>query len=255
VLLQASNIVVQRSGKRLLDQVSLKLASGVLSGLIGPNGAGKSTLMSVLAGLVNPDSGHVQYQQQLLQDIPRKERGRLLSFLEQGGPIHWPVTVERLIALGRHPHLEPWASLSAQDQQAIDHVIDRTDCRALLTQEATTLSGGERTRVLLARALVNQPQILLADEPVAALDPAHQLQTMHLLRGQARHGKGTLVVLHDLSLAARFCDRVHLLHRGRIVAEGSPRDVLSSENLSAVYGIEVKRFGDDAEWIIPFRSV
>ena len=149
----------------------------------------------------------------------------------------------------------PWQRLSAEDNLAIEAAITATDCESLRLQDATTLSGGERTRMLLARALAAQPRVLLADEPVAALDLRHQLQTMTVLREFACDDRACLVVLHDLSLAARYCDRLYLMHEGKVVAEGLPSEVLNAENLKNVYGVEVE-FGDgDIPSIVPVREV
>ena len=150
--------------------------------------------------------------------------------------------------------MSAWQRLTPQDAQAIEAAIIATDCTSLRNQDATTLSGGERTRMLLARALAAQPQVLLADEPIAALDLKHQLQTMSVLREFSTSNRACLVVLHDLSLAARYCDRLYLMHDGRLVAEGAPSTVLNHDNLQQVYGVEVE-FGDgEFPSIVPVRE-
>ena len=251
VTLEAQSVTLIRSGRKLVDSVSLQLAAGELVGLIGPNGAGKSTLMSVLAGLLVPDSGEVQLQQQPLSKWSPAERARALAWVAQSGPIDWPLTVERIVSLGRLPHLSGWQRPHASDKRAIDNAIAATDCESLRRQVATTLSGGEKTRMLLARALAAEPAMLLADEPVAALDPGHQLQTMELLRQFASGDKACLVVLHDLSLAARFCDRLYLLHNGRVAAHGQPQQVLDEDNIRQVYAVEIASGESPVPWYVP----
>ena len=254
-LLQGEGVSLIRSDRKLVNQVSLDLAAGELVGLIGPNGAGKSSLLNLLAGLVACDEGSVQLNNKNIAQIPLQQKSRLLAWVAQSGPVNWPLSVERLVALGRRPHLSAWQRLSAADKIAIDHAIRATDCDAIRTQDATTLSGGERTRMLLARAMAAEPRVLLADEPIAALDLKHQLQTMQLLRKFSTGDNACLVVLHDLSMASRFCDRLYLMHEGVIVADGIPADVLSHENVRTVYGVEVVSGGGDIPYIVPVREL
>ncbi len=255
VLLQSSGVTYVRSNRALVNEVSLSLCAGELVGLVGPNGAGKSTLLNLLAGLDDCNAGSVALDQRDIKKIPIAQRSRLLAWVAQSGPVNWPLTVERVVSLGRRPHLSAWQRLSAEDQLAIDNAIALTDCENLRHQDATTLSGGERTRMLLARAIASDPKVLLADEPIAALDLKHQLQTMHLLRNFASNEKGCLVVLHDLSLASRFCDRLYLMDEGKIVSEGIPAAVLSQDNLRKVYGVEVATGGDEIPYIVPVREL
>ncbi|HPE62441.1 MAG TPA: ABC transporter ATP-binding protein [Thiolinea sp.] len=255
MVLQADRVSVEKGGRPLLQAVSLQLQPGELVGLIGPNGAGKSTLLRVLAGLQPPTSGHVTLHDKPLTRYSLRERSRCIAWLEQGGSIHWPIPVARLVALGRQPHLPGWQKPALPDQAAIEAALHATDTWSLRHRDATSLSGGERSRVLMARALAANPDILLADEPVAALDPGHQLQTMDLLRHFARNERGCIVVLHELSLAARYCDRLYLLHRGQLAASGTVAEVLSQHNLQQVYGIECHIGCDGVPWIIPLRRL
>lgn len=254
-LLEAVGISLQRNQQTLLEDIHLELHAGELVGLIGPNGAGKSSLLKILAGLQKPHRGSVKFQEQALTKLNVKERSQKLAWLAQGGSIHWPLTVERLVALGRLPHLSAWQQANAADQAAIDQAIQQTGIEHLRTRDATTLSGGERTRVLLARALAAEPLVLLADEPIAALDPGYQLQTLELLRAFSQEKRACLVVLHELSLAARYCDRLYLLKSGCIVETGSVAKVLSAENLKNVYHIECEIGCTKVPWIIPSRYI
>jgi len=234
---------VTLGGCRVVDQVSADLAGGVI-GLIGPNGAGKSTLVRAIAGLI-PAEGSVLIDDTPVAAIPLRERARRIAYLPQGQAIHWPLTVERLVALGRLPHFAPSAPTAAADAVAIERAIERTDLQALRDRPVDELSGGERARVLLARALAVEAPLLLADEPLAALDPAHQIEVMTLLRAEAECGATVIAVLHDLTLAARWCDRLLLLDRGRLVADGKPAEVLTADRIGSVY--DVSAFIGDAD--------
>ncbi len=240
-LLRAEAIDVDLDRMPVLRGVGLTVAAGELVGLIGPNGSGKSTLLRALLGLVRLRAGRVLLRERELHALARRERARRIAYLPQHGASHWPLTVERLVALGRLPHQGPWQRLSATDEAAIARAMAATDVGHLAERVITHLSGGERLRVHLARALASEPDLLLADEPVAALDPYHQLQAMELLQDTARRGGGVLVVLHELSLALRYCDRLVLLDRGRMAASGRPAEVLDDTRLAAVYQVSALR--------------
>ncbi|MGV3770692.1 MAG: ABC transporter ATP-binding protein [Sphingobium phenoxybenzoativorans] len=220
-----------------LRGIDASLDGGMLIGIIGPNGAGKSTLARAILGLVKPEQGRVLIDAVDASALPRAKIARTIAYLPQGQTLHWPLDVERLVALGRLPHLAPFSDISSADQAAIDKAIALTDVEALRHRTATELSGGERARVLLARALAVEAPVLIADEPLASLDPGHQLEVMELLRAQAASGTLVIAVLHDLTLAARFCDRILLLNKGEIAADGDPSDVLNAGNLATVYGV------------------
>ena len=236
-LVSATGLAVAFGVHRVLHDVDLSLEAGGVLGLIGPNAAGKTTLIRVLAGLLTPANGEVRVFGRRVPSIPAGERARLVAYLEQGAISHWPLTVDRLVALGRLPYLSPWRGLAPADHDAIARAMVEADIAHLSGRPVTTLSGGERARVMLARALAAEPELLLADEPVAQLDPYHQIGVMELLRGLADQGGGVVVVLHDLTLAARFCDRLILLSEGRVAADGPPERVLTQDNLERVYGV------------------
>lgn len=236
-LLDAKKLSLSLNGHPILHGVDLSLNQGEMLGLIGPNGAGKTSLLRLLAGLVEMDRGELLLEQQPYHKIKADHRARKIAYLAQSGTAHWPLRVERLVELGRFPHLGNWQKPSEQDAQIIDRIMLQTDTYQLRDRTFDTLSGGERARVLLARALAAEPTILLADEPVAALDPAHQLDVMALLTDHCRNGGAVIVVLHDLSLAAHYCDRLQLLLNGESIAVGPPARILTERHLKQAYHI------------------
>jgi iron complex transport system ATP-binding protein len=232
VRLHARDIAVGHGPRDVLSGVELALGPGELVGLIGPNGAGKSTLMRVLAGLDPPRRGRVLLDDRELYRIAPAQRARSIAYLAQGGDVHWPMRAAAVVALGRLPHRG-----DGNEAQAVSRAMQAADIMALRDRPVDTLSGGERMRVLLARALAVEAPLLLADEPIAELDPLHQLRVMSLLLHTARRGAGVMAVLHELSLAARFCDRLLLVGEGRLLASGPPAEVLTAANLQRAYGV------------------
>ncbi len=251
----ATDALGVRLGRRdVIDGVTAEIAGGTLIGIIGPNGAGKSTLVRAMLGLLPIASGAVRLDGAAIATVPRAEVARRIAYLPQGQTLHWPLSVERVVALGRLPHLAPFSRIGAADHDAIARAIDTVGIGHLRTRTATDLSGGERARVLLARALAVEAPALVVDEPLASLDPRHQLEVMDVLTGLAKSGVLVVAVLHDLSLAARFCERLLLMDAGTLVADGPPGDVLTPARLAAVFGVEAW-FGtsDGAPLVVPLR--
>ena len=255
-LLGATGIRVTLAAGRVLDGVDFHVAAGEMVGLIGPNGAGKTTLLRAMAGLIAPESGDIRLDGRAVAATDRRELARTLGYLPQEGDSHWAVTVETLVMMGRLPHIGPWRAPGQDDRAAVARALEACDVAGLADRTVTRLSGGERARVMLARALAVEPRVLLADEPVTGLDPAHQLDVMQRLRGLADRGAGVVVVMHDLTLAARFCHRLALLHDRRIAAEGSPAAVLSPENLARCYNVRAHYGSVDGDaFVVPVARV
>lgn len=232
-------------GRRVLQNVTGVLAAGQVTVILGANGAGKSTLLTCLAGLREPDAGHVLLEGQPLKSLSPQLRARLIGLLPQQADIHWNVNVRTLVALGRQPHRGRWG-LGPADEHAIDAAMTAADCAHLAKRKVQRLSGGEQARVLLARVLAGEPRWILADEPFASLDPAHQLDAACCLRAAAAKGVGVAVVLHDLTQAARLADRVIVMKEGSVLASGPVSDVMTPPVLEAAYGVRIHA-GQDAD--------
>lgn len=223
-LLSLENLTVRRGECPVVDRVSLTVGEGEFVGLIGPNGAGKTSLLRGALGLL-PHQGRSS-----LTALAPAARAKAAAFLPQGRDIAWPVTVETLVALGRAPH-------GGADDGAVEDALERMGLQGYRLRTATALSGGEQARVLIARALAQETPLLLADEPVAGLDPEAQIRTMEVFAALAAEGRAVVASIHDLGLAARHCSRLLMLDRGQLVADGPPAGVLTDDRLAEVFGI------------------
>jgi iron complex transport system ATP-binding protein len=250
--LEARGITVRVGMCPIVHEASFALEPGEFVGLIGPNGAGKSTLIRALAGIL-PHEGEVRLGERPASALTPRQRARALAYLPQERQVEWGITSREVVALGRHPFQRRFARLTEEDQAAIDVALEEVGVAALATRSAKVLSGGEMARVLLARALAVGAPLLLADEPIAALDPYHQLHVMEILRARATGGTGVLAVLHDMTLAARFLDRVIVMQAGEIVRDGPPGEVLDAELLERVYGV-TPLIGEHrgSRWLVPW---
>lgn len=236
--LAADDLFVAFGGRVVLDRISTRFRPGEVTAIVGPNGAGKSTLLACLAGLRRPDAGRVALGDTPILALPNRERARRLGFLPQTPEVAWAVDVETLVGLGRTPHSGA-RGLTQADHAAVRAALVQTRMTGLARRDVATLSGGERTRALLARVLAGEPSWLLADEPLAGLDPGHQLDTIDLLRGfAAKRGHGVIMTLHDLGVALRLADRVVVLVGGALIADAGPLEALTPEILRRAYGVE-----------------
>lgn len=236
-ILACENLGVAIGGKTIVAGVDLSIGVGKVTTIIGPNGAGKSTLLACLAGLREPSSGAVSLDGAALSGMKPRERARRLAFLPQTPEIAWAVEARTLIELGRTPFVGARGQTEA-DRTAVDRAMKAANVEAFEHRIVHTLSGGERARVLIARALAGEPEWLLADEPLTGLDPAHQLDAADLFRRLATEGVGVVLTLHDLSLALRISDRIIVLAEGGVLADEPPATALSPEVLKRAYGVE-----------------
>ena len=231
--LRAENLTV--TGR--LATVSCALDPGGITAICGPNGAGKSTLLMALAGLLDADGGTATLGDKTLASLHPKERARRIGYLPQSADIAWDVPVRTIVKLGRMPHGD-------RAREPVDAAIAALDLGAFERRRALTLSGGERARMLLARVLAGEPEWILADEPLAALDIAHQLTLLAHLRRQAGEGRGVVIVLHDLALARNHADRVIVLDGGRVAADDIPQHALSEAVIAEVWGVAARWIGE-----------
>ena len=238
VVCAARSVILRRSGRKLLDNVSLELRAGEVLALLGPNGAGKSTLMSLLSGDVRPDEGSVVFGEREIKDWSLADLSRRRSVLLQDNALLFPFTVHQVVEMGR----APWRRTEREDEdnEAISEAIGTADIAHLGNRRVPSLSGGERARTAFARVMAGRTGVLMLDEPTAALDLGHQESVLSLARDRARAGDAVLVVLHDLNLAGAYADRIALLREGRIIACDSPESVLTAETVSEVYRTPVE---------------
>lgn len=235
-VLEARGLTLKRGRREILAGLDLSLRAGEVTALVGPNGAGKSTLLAGLCGLLAPAAGAVRLDGQDLSALPPMARARRIGFLPQMPEIAWPLEVRILVGLGRTPHIGA-RGLSAADARIIDAALEEAGAADLAERDASTLSGGERARVMIARVLAGEPDWLLADEPLAGLDPGCQIDAAETLVRRARAGCGVVLTLHDLTLAARIADRVLVLAEGRLLADGPPEVALVPDVLARAFAV------------------
>lgn len=227
-----------RHQRRVLDDVSFSISPGEVVGILGPNGAGKSTLIRSALGLAPITTGAIKLGGHTISELDHQQRAKLAAYVPQEREIAWPVTVEAVVALGRLPHRSAFAAIGDAEQTIIETAMHDADILALRHRPITELSGGERARVLIARALAQETPLIIADEPTSGLDPAHQLTLLALFRQKAATGHAIVLSIHELHLATRWCDRIILLHEGHIAADGDPESVLTHDALNQVYGCD-----------------
>jgi iron complex transport system ATP-binding protein len=249
-LLTAQGLNVTLAGRLVLNDISLALSPGHLVALVGPNGAGKTTLLRALAGLVS-STGAIHVGGDVLSSLSLRDRARRFAYLPQGHIVHWPLPARDIVALGRYPHgaTDP-ARLTPGDSEAVLRAMQAADVVEFGARRVTELSGGERSRVALARVLAVEAPVILADEPTSSLDPRHQIDVMKTLRAAADKGVLVIVVTHDLGLAARFADTAMVLSDGRMVSQGAPAEALSEQVMGEVFRISAFRAEYQRETVI-----
>jgi iron complex transport system ATP-binding protein len=247
-------LTVRRGGRAIVDGVSAALEPGTFTALVGANGSGKSTLLAALAGLIRPDAGTVTLDARPLASLGLKALARRRAYLPQQLRAEWPISVERLVALGLTPQLPAFGGLPGGFEPRLTNAIEACDLTAQRLQPATTLSGGELARAMLARALVGDPEILIADEPMTGLDPRHAMDTVARLQALAGQGRLVIAAVHDLTLAARSATHVMALREGRLAAFGPMAEVLTSDLLRRVFDVEARVTGVGHKTVVDFLA-
>jgi iron complex transport system ATP-binding protein len=256
VSLQARDLAVRYGGSPLaLDGVSCGVEHGRLLAVVGPNGSGKSTLVRAVSGLVRLERGEVRVEDKPLSRWTRPLLARVLAVVSQGEEIVFPLRVGETVMLGRYARLGPLAAPGPADRAAVADALARCDVAGLAGRTIDSLSGGEWQRVRLARALAQEPQVLVLDEPTTALDVRHEMELFELIRRLVDGGLAVMVITHHLNLAARFTDRMILLSAGKVAAEGSPTEVLRREIVREVFGwpVAVTTWCDGSPQVVPLR--
>ncbi|HEY2733814.1 MAG TPA: ABC transporter ATP-binding protein [Polyangiales bacterium] len=235
----AEALQVERAGAIVLRDFELRARAGEVIALVGPNGAGKSSALKALCGLL-PSSGSVRVHGRLLSELSLRQRARAIAYVPQHSRLEQGLSARDIVAQGRYAHDSSWFGLQGKSDRAVDHAIEVTQLGALSERRWSELSGGEQRRVLLARALASEAEIVMLDEPTAALDVAHAARFLMLLRRLAASGRCILLVLHDLEQVRRCADRALLIDRGRVIASGPPKQVIAPAPIAQVYGVTLE---------------
>jgi len=229
------------NGTPVLDEINLDLKPGSCYGILGPNGSGKTTLLDLMGGLLQPHGGSIDFLGKPLHSWPKKQLARLLALVPQDFMVRFGYPVREVVEMGLHPHLHRFAAPSQEEQALIDKALELTGIAHLAKRPVTRLSGGEKQRVAVARALAQKPRVLLLDEATSNLDIHHSLEILHLIRSRFENqGLQVVTVMHDLNLASFFCDQLIFLKKGKIICQGPTEEVLTPENIAAVYGVEAE---------------
>lgn len=240
-MLKIDRLCIRRGGADLLHSVCMTARAGEFIGVVGPNGAGKTTLLRAVVGLEKADAGSVSLNGASVLEMPSKARAKTTAYLPQEREVHWAVTAEAVVSLGRFAYGSP-GRLGPSDRAAVERALAATQAQSFRSRVVSTLSGGEQARIHLARALAAETPVVVADEPTAALDLRHALSIAEILRARADAGGLVIAAIHDLNLAQRFCTRVIVLNEGRLVADGAPIDALSDNQIASVFGVSVSDF-------------
>lgn len=252
----AEDVRVKLGERSVIENLSATFVSGEFVAVVGANGAGKSTVLKTLAGLITPVEGAIKIGDQDVGTLTPQALGRSLAYLPQDRSVHWPLTVERVVALGRLPHRSFSAGESDSDHAIVEAAMQRMDVAGFAQRSINALSGGEKARALVARALAQKAAFLLADEPTAGLDAAHSLQLFEEFQRLSREGNTIVAALHDLSLALRYATRVILLAKGRVLADGPAQLVLNPETLAQAFGISaIVTSIDDVPVVVPISAL
>ncbi|WP_323158468.1 Fe(3+) dicitrate ABC transporter ATP-binding protein FecE [Pseudomonas viridiflava] len=239
-ILQAQQLDIGYGATRIVQDLSFSPPPGKVTALIGPNGCGKSTLLKVFARILTPQSGSLTLDGKAYRDLSARDLARKVAFLPQVLPIPEGVSVRQLVAYGRSPHNSLWGRLSGADQHSVEQALQRMELETLADRPLSDLSGGQRQRAWLAMILAQDAAIVLLDEPTTYLDISHQVELLDLMRALSAEGKTVITVLHDINQACRYADHLAVMQAGRLVASGTPGDVLNAELVCRVFDVQVQ---------------
>jgi len=255
VIMQLRDVSFSRGSRSIIQSVNLTLHSGQFIGLIGPNGTGKSTLLRMMARLLKPDEGYIELNAARLKDLTDLEVARAITYMPQSTELEYQFTVEQIVQMGRHPHRKKWQGIRREDLRIADKAMELTGIECLKKRFITTLSGGERQLVFLARSIAQQSQMVLLDEPTSDLDIYHQVKICEVIEKLVQEGKTVIAAIHDINLAARYCDRILLLHKGTIMGFDEPGKIITPENILRVFQTNAYTFKDpylEKRQVIPY---
>lgn len=252
-LMNLENISFSYEVSPVLKDLSLTIKKQDFIGLIGPNGSGKSTLLKTMGALLKPDSGNIQFKDRPLAEFDKKTFAQSVSWISQSHPMVFPFKVSEIVLMGRHPYLSPLSFETEEDYEIAQRAMEATKTSQFADRFFNEISGGEQQRVMIASALTQNPEMMLLDEPTSALDLKYQIQILNILKSLNSDQNMTLIMaMHDLNLTAKFCNRLILLNKGKIVCDGTPEQVLKKEILENIYDIEVDLSSKDGNiWVHP----
>jgi len=253
--LEVRGVSFSYSSRPALEDVTVKVAEGEVLGLVGPNGSGKTTLLRCINNILKPKKGVVLIEEKDTRNIKLRELAKLIGYVPQVTTSSFPSTVFDIVLLGRRPYVT-WG-VSSRDKEIVSQILSLMGIEDLALRRLNELSGGERQKVIIARALAQEPQVLLLDEPTSNLDIKHQLEVLGIIRSVVKQKAiAAVIAIHDLNLASRFSDKIVLLYKGRIYDAGEPAKVLTQENIKTVYGVDVEIYNNSGiPYIVPVRPV
>ncbi len=239
-VIELSNVNFSYNDKNVLQDINLNIEKGEFTGIIGPNGAGKSTILRIMAGILKNFEGNVKVMNRDIKTMKQKELARIIGFVPQETYFQYNYSVEEIITMGRYPYLQPFQRFGKDDIETIEWAIEKSGLNKLRTRLVKFISSGERQMVVICRALVQKPEVLLLDEPTSHLDIKHQVRIMELLKDLNQNGMTIVVVNHDLNLSSQFCKKLVLLHKGSIYKIGTPEIIIDKKIVMDVYGVETE---------------
>tara|TARA_Y100000590_G_scaffold412396_2_gene507332 strand:+ start:3858 stop:4625 length:768 start_codon:yes stop_codon:yes gene_type:complete len=253
MLFEVKSINLSFKKNQILNDISLDILSGELVGILGPNGSGKTSFLKILGNIINPNVGEILIDTKPLKSFSNKNLSQIISYLPQEIEMVWPLSVEQVISLGLIPYSYSKKISNLQKMNKLQEVMKELDLSKFSQINFKNLSTGEKARTMVARALISCPKIFLADEPIASLDPYYQLAIMDLLKSKAQQGLIVIVALHDLTHAGRYCDKLILLNKGSLIAYDEPVKVLTKENISKVYNVNIEKGDNNSFFVAPFQ--